>query len=98
MPKSLDDRLSHDDDLARYFEHYEPSDEDRRDTASHNALVKAVHDRASAERDIDRAVGEMRIARWSWSTIGSILGTSGQAAQQRYGSRASVVAPTPGGK
>jgi hypothetical protein len=87
MPKSLSQRLAHDEDLARIFEKYEPRQEDERDVVPHNALVKAVHDRATAERDIVTAVAAMRAANWSWLTIGGILGTSGQAAQQRYGRR-----------
>jgi hypothetical protein len=89
VPKSLSERLAHGEDLARIFEDYEPRDEDRRDSAPHNALIKAVGDRAAAERDISDAVAAMRAANWAWSHIGGILGTSGQAAQQRYGSRAS---------
>jgi hypothetical protein len=87
MPKSLSERIAHGEDLARVFEDYEPRDEDRRDAASHNALIKAVGERAVAERAIAVAVADMRAANWSWAIIGGILGTSGQAAQQRYGSR-----------
>jgi hypothetical protein len=87
VPKSLSERLAHGEDLARVFEEYEPRPEDERDPVSHNALIKAVGDRAAAEREIVLAVAAMRSANWAWSHIGGILGTSGQAAQQRYGSR-----------
>jgi hypothetical protein len=33
------------------------------------------------------SVAAMRAGKWSWAEIGNLLGTSGQAAQQRYGSR-----------
>lgn len=89
MPKSLDERLAHAEDLVLKFETYQPRDEDRRDSASHRALLKAVGDRAAAEQAIIDAVTAMRAANWPWWAIGGILGTSGQAAQQRYGAGAS---------
>jgi hypothetical protein len=86
MPKSLQERLDHDEALAAMFENYEPRDEDRLDAAAWRALLKAVEARAAAERDIISAVAAMRAGKWSWVEIGRLLGTSGQAAQQRYGS------------
>ncbi len=41
--------------------------------------------RARSERQIVDAVVAARAAGISWSKIGEILGTSAQAAQQRYG-------------
>jgi len=44
-----------------------------------------VRARGEAEHAIVAAVAAMRSDGDSWATIGWILGTSGQAAQQRYG-------------
>jgi hypothetical protein len=98
MPKSLNERLAHDDALAELFENYEPRDQDLRDVQPWHELRRAVERRARVDREIIAAVIAMRDANWPWSDIGQLLGTSGQAAQQRYGSRVSVAAPTPGGK
>lgn len=85
MPKSLDERLAHDEALARIFENYEPRDEDYRDAKPWRDLLHAVERRSVVEREIVDAVAAMRSANWPWSDIGRLLGTSGQAAQQRYG-------------
>ncbi len=87
MPKSLRQRLDHDEALADLFENYEPREEDRQDAAAWRSLLTAVEARADAERAIIAAVAAMRAGNWSWAEIGRILGTSGQAAQQRYGRR-----------
>ncbi|MES2094472.1 MAG: hypothetical protein V4531_11765 [Actinomycetota bacterium] len=89
MPKSLQQRLDHADALVDVFENYEPRSEDQRDAAPHRALVAAVEQRADADRAIVGAVAALRDAQFSWAYIGAYLGTSGQAAQQRYGGRAS---------
>jgi hypothetical protein len=90
MPKSLRQRLDHDEALADMFENYEPGDEDRMDVSAWRALLRAVEARADAEREIISAVAAMRAGKWTWVEIGHLLGTSGQAAQQRYGSRSST--------
>jgi hypothetical protein len=88
MPKSLDERLAHYEALADMFENYEPRDEDYRDGRPWSELLRAVERRAVVEREIIDGVAAMRAANWPWSDIGRLLGTSGQAAQQRYGGRA----------
>ena len=85
MPKTLKQLEAHADALADMFENYEPRDEDRRDPTLYRALENAVRLRAQTERTIADAVTAMRADGASWATIGSILGTTGQAAQQRYG-------------
>jgi hypothetical protein len=89
MPKSLAQRLAHAEDLAKIFEDYEPREEDRLDIEPRNRLLRAVQERGRAEGEISDAVFAMRSAKWPWADIGSLLGTSGQAAQQRYGKRIS---------
>ena len=85
LPKSTKEIIDHAESLVQRFENYEPRPEDARDGTPYRALERAVHERAKAARAIAEAVAAMREARWSWVTIGSILGTTGQAAQQRYG-------------
>ncbi len=85
MPKSLVQRLDHGEDLSYIFETYEPRPEDERDAAPHRALVRAVERRFAADRELVTAVMAARAADYSWAYIGGMLGTSGQAAQQRFG-------------
>ena len=82
MPRSLQEILEHADELERRFEDHEPSDV--RDAAPLRAIREAVTERAASERRIAEAVASAREADVSWSAIGSMLGTSGEAARKRY--------------
>ena len=84
MPRSIQDILDHADELARRFEDYEPSEADERSVEEY-LLRRAALSRARSEREIVDAVMRARAEGISWSKIGEILGTSAQAAQQRYG-------------
>jgi len=84
MPRSLQDILDHADELADWVEAYEPRPEDHRDPAPMKMLRRAMAARAAAERDIVAAVSAARDAGYSWAAIGALLGTSGEAARQRY--------------
>ena len=84
MPRSIQEILDHADELARRFEEYEPSEGDER-PAEEYLLQRAVVARARSERQIVDAVVAARNAGISWARIGDLLGTSAQAAQQRYG-------------
>ena len=83
MPRSIQEILDHADDLARRFEEYEPSDGDERPVEEY-LLQRAALARARSERQIVDAVVAARSAGISWARIGELLGTSAQAAQQRY--------------
>jgi hypothetical protein len=85
MPRSIQEILDQADELAERFENYEPSDADERPVEEY-LLERAVLNRARSERDVVDALIAARAAGTSWQTIGSLLGTSAQAAQQRYGS------------
>ena len=85
MPRPIQEILDHADDLAKRFEDYEPLAEDERDPASLKQLRDAVLARSDAERSIRDAVNTARVDGQSWAAIGSMLGTSGEAARQRYG-------------
>jgi hypothetical protein len=84
------DILKHADELAKRFEGYEPADGDERDPAVFAALRSAVVSRSDAERAIRNAVDVAREHGYSWAFIGSLVGTSGEAARQRYGRKQDV--------
>jgi hypothetical protein len=84
MPRSIQDILDHADELAERFEDYEPSDADERSVEEY-LLQRATLNRARGEREVVDAVVRARVAGIPWSKIGDILGTSAQAAQQRFG-------------
>ena len=87
MPRTVQEILDHADDLAKRFEDYEPAANDERDPQVFAALRNAVVSRSDAERTIKDAVDDAREHGYSWGLIGSLLGTSGEAARQRYRSR-----------
>ena len=84
MPRSVEEILQQADELAAVFETYEPSHGDELDSAVVAALRAAVQERADAERHIIDAVRGARLAGLSWAYIGSCVGTTGEAARQRY--------------
>lgn len=85
MPRSVQEILAHSEELASRFETYEPAAGDERDPAAYLALRQAVVSRSEAERSIKEAVAAARSHGYSWAFIGRIIGTSGEAARQRYG-------------
>ena len=85
MPRTIKDILDHADELAKRFEDYEPSAADERDPMVFAELRRAVLSRSDAERSIRDAVKHAREQGYSWAFIGSLVGTSGEAARQRYG-------------
>ncbi|SER75795.1 hypothetical protein [Corynebacterium cystitidis] len=84
MPRSIEDILAHADELARRFEEYTPSPEDELDSCAVEALREAVYDRSLAEKKILAAIQNARNSGFTWETIGTFVGTSGEAARQRY--------------
>ena len=89
MPRSLDELLAHADELADRFGAYEPQDGDRGEPAL-MALRRLAFQRSMMERELTGAVREARRAGASWAKIGNELGTSGEAARQRYAGKADV--------
>lgn len=85
MPRTVQEILDHADELAARFEAYEPASDDERDPSAYLALRNAVIDRSDAERDLAAAVRAARSQGFSWAAVGSLLGTTGEAARQRYG-------------
>ncbi|TDE14148.1 hypothetical protein [Jiangella asiatica] len=85
MPYSFQYVIEHAEELARRFEEHEPDPSKFKDARPLAAIYRAVQARAQAERDILEAVRDARAAGLAWWLIGSYLGTSGEAARQRYG-------------
>lgn len=84
MPRTVDEILQHADELAARFEEYEPNPADELDAGAVTLLRAAIQERSNAERHVVEAVGAARKAGMSWSAIGVFVGTSGEAARQRY--------------
>lgn len=87
MPRSVDQILRHADELAARFEDYDPTASDELDAVVVAALRDAVAERSQAERHLLEAVKGAREAGLSWAAIGSLVGTTGEAARQRYANK-----------
>lgn len=87
MPRTVEEILAHADELAARFEDDEPSDSDQLDPAALQALRAAVAEQSSAERHLLEAIKVARKSGMSWASIGTLVGTSGEATRQRYGRR-----------
>jgi hypothetical protein len=84
MPRSIQDILDHADELAKRFEDFDPDEADEIPVEEY-LLQRAVVARARSEQQLIDTVVNARSAGLSWQKIGALLGTSAQAAQQRYG-------------
>jgi len=87
MPRTVEEILQHADELAALFESYEPDPADELDAGAVALLRAAIAERSEAERHLIEAVRKAREAGMSWSAIGTFVGTSGEAARQRYSSK-----------
>lgn len=85
MPRSLEEMIAHADEIADVFEAYEPAPADEGKASPLVALRLAAARRAQADRALLDAVSDARDHQVSWATIGRSIGTSGEAARQRYG-------------
>lgn len=82
LPRTTEEILAHAEELAATFE---SDDFDGVQlTPAEYVLYRAAKQRASAEKEVGAAVAAARDAGTSWSTIGRFIGTSGEAARQRY--------------
>jgi hypothetical protein len=88
MPRTVEEILAHADDLARRFEEDNLGPGRVVSGASLREVRKAFELKARAERDLADAVTVARAEGHSWAAIGAMLGTSGEAARQRYGQSA----------
>ncbi len=85
MPRTAQEIVSQADQLAKRFEEHEPVAAKIRDAASLRNVRAAFQRRADTEHDLANAVSAARNDGQSWAAIGAMLGTSGEAARQRYG-------------
>lgn len=88
-PRSIEDIKARADELADAFENYDPkpSDEDA-PVPPATAVKLAAWRRDTAERELADAVRAAREMRLSWREVGEAIGTSGEAARQRYSASA----------
>lgn len=87
--RSLEDIEAHADELADAFESYEPEPEDENAALPPLMAVRlAAWRRSTAEKELAQAVRTAREKRISWRELGEAIGTSGEAARQRYGTTA----------
>ncbi len=84
MPRSIQDILDHAQELATRFENLDPAQAVEVPVEEY-LLQRAVVTRARSEQQLLDAVAKARAAGLPWQKIGSLIGTSAQAAQQRYG-------------
>ncbi len=87
MPRSVKEIIEQADELAKRFESFEPDPADRARARSLAAVHRAALARATSEAALSKAVGKARADGHSWAAIGDLLGTSGEAARQRYGAQ-----------
>jgi hypothetical protein len=88
MPRSAEEILARADELARQFEDHEPAAGEVLDASALRAVADAFARRAASERALAEAVHAARADGHSWAAIAAMLGTSGEAARQRYGGTA----------
>jgi hypothetical protein len=84
MPRSVKEIIEQAEELARRFERFVPDPADRGRARSLAAVHRAALARANAEATLAQAVARARADGHSWTAIGAMLGTSGEAARQRY--------------
>jgi hypothetical protein len=74
----------HADELADRFENDEPQAGDDLRVSAMARLQLAALRRADVEREVAQAVRDAKDNGLSWEAVGQALGTSGEAARQRY--------------
>lgn len=85
MPRSIQEIIDQADDLAEVFMNFEVAPEDLERGKVLADLHRAALDRIEAEGRVAEEVRLARKKRVPWATIGKLLGTTGEAARQRYG-------------
>lgn len=85
MRRSLSDLIANADALADTFENSDPKPEDFDAPIPPLMAVKlAAFRRSQAEKELANAIRAARGADLSWRELGAAIGTSGEAARQRY--------------
>jgi hypothetical protein len=84
MPRTAEEIIHQAEELAARFEDHEPDADEVRDASALRELRHAFLARAAAEQHVTDAVEKARGDGHSWASIGAMVGTSGEAARQRY--------------
>ncbi|MGH8946938.1 MAG: hypothetical protein ACRDVL_12420 [Acidimicrobiia bacterium] len=87
MPRTIGEIINQAEELALRFEDHQPDSDDIKDAAALRELRRAFLARAKAEQRVTEAVAKARSEGRSWASIGAMVGTSGEAARQRYGQK-----------
>lgn len=85
MPRTIDEIINQAEELAARFEDHEPDADGIKDASVLRELRQAFLARAEAEQRVTEAVAKARAGAHSWASVGAMVGTSGEAARQRYG-------------
>ena len=85
MPRSLAELIKQGDFYAQQFEDFPTDAEDGIELETFKALWSAGQQKSVLENSIAELVTKARLENMSWKLIGQILGTTGEAARQRYG-------------
>lgn len=87
MPRTTEEIIHQAEELAARFEDHKPDPDDIRNASALRELRQAFLARAEAEQRVTEAVMKARADDHSWASIGAMIGTSGEAARQRYGQK-----------
>ena len=87
--RSIEDIKARAEEFADAFENYDPKPGDQDAPLPPVMAVRlAAWRRDAAERELADAVRAAREQRLSWREVGEAIGTSGEAARQRYSASA----------
>lgn len=87
--RSIEEIKARADELADAFENYDPKPGDQDAPLPPVMAVKlAAWRRDTAEKELAEAVRAAREQSLSWREVGEAIGTSGEAARQRYSASA----------
>lgn len=89
MPGTIEQIINQAEALAARFEGHEPHANDIKDASALRRARQAFLARAEPERRVTEAVAKARSEGHSWTSIGAMVGTSGEAARQRYSQKSS---------
>jgi len=84
MPRTSDEIINQAEELAARFEDHEPDPDEIKDASALRELRYTFLARAESEQRVIDAVRKARTDGHSWASIGAMIGTSGEAARQKY--------------
>jgi hypothetical protein len=90
MPRTVDEILAQADELARRFEDDALGMPETVDAGLLREVRHAFKDVARSTEQLGDAISLARASGHSWAAIGLMIGTTGEAARQRYGKLSSL--------